>query len=170
MRSHSRQAARILRPFAAIVGLVFLPALLWAIRPPDGPGAPLPDYDIRKGYSGGASVLRDPRVAQEVTLLRQQREAKQVPTGVWEPTPSRVTRAELETIFGPDVLVEWNANGTPRSLSREDAPLSLPQFGGEPEEAARQFFRTHARLFRLSGAAVDALRVVRRNRLGTRLH
>lgn len=126
------------------------------MRAPDAAYAPLPDYDIRKGYTPVLS-FRDPRLADEVAVLRQQRAAKlALLSEKWEAAPVPAEAAEAEAAFGRGVSVQWNANGTVASLAAGERPLSPPQ-AGDPEAAARQFLRTHQLVLGLDEATLESL-------------
>ena len=153
--------------FAVVTGLLwpFLePPHAWAIRAPDGRYAPLPDYDIRKGYSLAVN-LKDPRIAQEIPILRQQQAAKKARTaGVSRTAAPVVNEEELITTFGQRALVEWDRSGVIRHLSSDEGPLAPAQPGLEPGVVARQFLRNHQRLFGLSDAVINALGRVQQER------
>ena len=154
-----RKTLHILGSFA---GLILLPLWLWAVRAPDAAYAPLPDYDIRGGYSGLLG-LDDPRLAGEVARLRQQRGAKLAPAGEkWETRTARPEAAEIAKAFGEEVSLQWNENGTVASLTAGERPLAAPQPGLDPEAAARQFLRAHQLLLGLDEATLASLQAVPR--------
>jgi hypothetical protein len=62
--------------------------------------------------------------------------------------------------LGKGLQVSWTQYGTPLSLTRESAMLATGLVGGTPEQVARGYLRTHAALWGLSAADVDALKVV----------
>lgn len=167
MGAPKKAGLRHLCQLAAFLGFVLLPASIWAIRAPDSAYAPLPDYDIRKGYGSGID-LRDPRVAQELPLLRRQRAAKRALAAAVRPPMLPLASAdEVTALFGEGVSIEWNANGTPRYLAQDEGWLAPPRAGADPVRVARAFLRAQRRFFRLSDPAVAALQVKQKNRSGS---
>jgi len=161
MRIRPSARRKTLYLLGSFLGLVVAPLWLWAVRAPDPAYAPLPDYDIRKGYSGLTGVS-DPRIAQEHLRLRQQRAAKLALVGEkWEAAPAAPEHAETEAAFGRGVSAQWNENGTVASLTAGERPLSPPQ-AGDPEAAARQFLRTHQLVLGLDEATIASLQAIPR--------
>ena len=149
-----------------LVGLLITPEA-WAIRAPDELQEPLPNYDIRKGYSAFMG-LQDPRHAEEMRLLRQQRMTRRPHTPVGRaPFPQRL-RQEAESVLsrllGNDVSVEWHANETPRQLFRENGVLAQPQPGANEEDSARHFLRTNREVFLLADDEIGGLTKLRATR------
>src|SRR5262245_30503546 len=164
--SFSLQCRCSLLPLSVILGLVGLLMTpgAWAIRAPDELQAPLPNYDIRKGYSSFMG-LQDPRHAEEAKLLRQQRMIRRLHTPVGGASLHQRLLGEAESVIsrllGNDVSVEWHANGTPRQLFRENGVLAQPQPGANAEDSARHFLRTNREVFRLADYEIDGLTKLR---------
>jgi hypothetical protein len=150
----------------ALLGLL-LPPGAWAIRAPDELQAPLPDYDIRKGYSSFMG-LQDPRHAEEAKLLREQRLTRRLHIPVGRASLPQRLREEAESVLsrllGHDVSVEWHANETPRQLFRENGVLAQPQPGANMEDSARHFLRTNREVFLLADDEIDGLAKLRATR------
>jgi extracellular elastinolytic metalloproteinase len=70
-----------------------------------------------------------------------------------------VTAAQKQAVSALGARAQWNRYGTPASLIADDGFLTGVSSGGAAE-VARSFIRSHADLFRLSSADVDALELV----------
>jgi len=62
--------------------------------------------------------------------------------------------------MGDGLQVSWTQYGTPLSLTREKSFLAAGLAGAKPEQVARGYLRQHAKLWGLTSAHIDALRLV----------
>lgn len=161
MSSRTTLSRRSLHLGVVLLYALVLPLWVWAVRAPDPAYAPLPDYDIRGGYLT-VSALNDPRLAEEMLQLRQQRAAKRPQLEAREPVARPAPDADLEATFGADVVAERGPGGALSGLSRRQGPLAGARPGLDPESAAREFLRAHGRFFGLSEEAIETLQVVGR--------
>jgi hypothetical protein len=142
--------------------LLLVTLVAQAARTPDRSYAPMPNYDIRKGYAGWID-REDPRIAAELASLREQRRAKFqfLTKATVRASWPKMDDSAVKRSFGEGSLVTWNANATPRQIFNEKAPLTSSRIGLKPKEVAHQFLRDYSQFFRLSEDQLAGLKLVR---------
>lgn len=132
---------------------------LWAIQKPSLDQAPLPNYDIRSGYS--SLNLKDPRIAEESDEFRYQRSKLFATALSAKPLPSvAVDERTVKSRFGNNARALFNGSGAPSLLFNEAGPLTAP-LNVSAENAALSFFQDHQDIFGLDRQEIKELKFIR---------
>ncbi|MGH8497828.1 MAG: hypothetical protein ACRERV_03330, partial [Methylococcales bacterium] len=146
-------------PVALILISAAMAPSTWAVQRPSLDAAPMPNYDVRVGYS--SLNINDPGLKKDLMMLRTQK--SRLLSGASSTNILPVVgpdRSKFKELFGKGVTASFNATGAPSFLFSEEGALTEP-LNVSAENAARLFLQNYEEVFGLNLQEITDLEVVR---------